>query len=308
MSYHDEVLVGFGEFLDKVGRQFSGALGTQTYIGITNKSQMKAKQLYQERLPGGGESMADAVKFEVLENSADRWVGRLSCSHPWASAVETGTDPHIIEARGGGIGVGEAKKYGREKGWEIPKNWIPTEEISMGEMKKRSAAEGADPYYGKYRVTLKKKRSDTKWGIKPGSEKIDIVVDPEHNETTIEASQPTKAHEYLHAVMQQTRGIALSKKEERYQHAHTALVEERTRARIEGGDKGYMFIQDWLPERGGGRGSQTPPWGTRYVKKPSKFTKVDHPGARSFHVFRDTKNFMVGEIPRMIQEFIEGFK
>ena len=331
MSYHDEVLVGFGEFLDKVGRQFGGALSVQTYMGITNKSQMKAKQLYQERLPGGGKSMADAVKFEVLENSADRWVGRLSCTHPWASAVETGTDPHEIPLAGmpalGGIGIKAAKEVAAKHGYAIPKDWRP-------EMKERTVEEMERTEYGK--ETIQQGGGVDYLGLytaqmgasKPG--KIETATTSRYLEKPFanfaakfkaghtaprarKNVQATKAHEYFHMIQHHEQLMGRGKIYNR--GPITDVAETMARAasdaalrKIDEGKTGKLVIEDWLPSRGGGKDSQTPPWGTRYVKNKQFFDRVKHPGARSFHVMRDTKNFMVGEIPKMIREFIEGFK
>jgi len=296
----EDVFIDLADSLRGMQEDFRTDVFMQLQRYIEEETQTKSAELC-DRLPGGAESYRESIKFRVLEDTPERWVGELYSQHEWARAIEDGTEPHIIEARGGGIGVGGAKKYGREKGWEIPKNWIPTEEISMGEMKKRSVERNTTQSYGRYDAEVRRRKrkgkSDT-WDIKPGTEKIEIVVDPEHGRTKEEA-QGTRGHEYLHAVMQRTRG-KIDPQEAVYHHAHTALLKERTDARMESGDKGHMYIQDWLPERGGGKNSQTPPYGSKYRKSPQKFQRVDHPGARAFHIFRDTRTHVVGKIETLL--------
>lgn len=297
----EDVFIDLADSLRDMQEDFRTDVFMQLQRYIEEETQTKSAELC-DRLPGDAESYRESIKFRVLEDTPERWVGELYSHHEWARAIEDGTEPHIIEARGGGIGVSEAKKYGKEKGWEIPKNWIPTEEISMSEMRKRSVRENVTPYYGTYNAEVRKRRrrgkSDT-WDIKPGTEKIEIVVDPGYERTTREASQGAKAHEYLHAIMQRTRGKT-GPQEATYHHAHTALVDERTDARTKKGDKGYMFIQDWLPERGGGKNSQTPPYGSKYRKDPQRFQKVEHPGARAFHIFRDTGKHVSDKIETLL--------
>ena len=169
----EDVFVDLADSLRDMQEDFRTDVFMQLQRYIEEETQTKSAELC-DRLPGDAESYRESIKFRVLEDTPERWVGELYSQHEWAHTIEDGTKPHVIEARGNETGYGGAPA------------------------------------------------------------------------------------------------------------------------------RGYMYIQDWLPERGGGKNSQTPPYGSKYRKDPQRFQKVEHPGARAFHIFRDTGKHVSDKIETLL--------
>ena len=83
----------------------------------------------------------------------------------------------------------------------------------------------------------------------------------------------------------------------------------RDKIQSTGGEGGKMIITDWLPSRGGGKGSNTPGFGAKYVKNKRVFgseEKVQHPGGRAFKVMEATKEAVEGKMDEFIDEVLDS--
>jgi len=76
-----------------------------------------------------------------------------------------------------------------------------------------------------------------------------------------------------------------------------------------GREKGSMTITEWLPSRGGGKGSEAPGFGVKYVTDRKTFPSgvtVSHPGARAFKVFEHTKDYINANLKQWLDEIVSS--
>lgn len=112
---------------------------------------------------------------------------------------------------------------------------------------------------------------------------VDVVDEPHHMITDVKSSHP-----WAYAVEFGTAAHSIPLVGSRVQH-----------------------IREVLPIRGGGQTEPvSPPYGTRYGMTDIRVTRVEHPGARPFHVFRDTAAALDGALNRMIDYMLSkvGFR
>jgi len=63
---------------------------------IRRESEVYSRRITHQRLPSGGGSYSNAIKWRYLQRGPIDYVAELYNNHQWAQAVEFGTRPHTI--------------------------------------------------------------------------------------------------------------------------------------------------------------------------------------------------------------------